>query len=57
MNILLIYAYPNHNSLNHTIKEKVVQSLSKTHTLKEIDLYEEHSTQYYASIRSILDVI
>lgn len=22
MNILLIYAYPNHNSLNHTIKEK-----------------------------------
>jgi NAD(P)H dehydrogenase (quinone) len=41
LNILVVYAYPNHEGLNFAIKEKVLQGISNAHTIKEIDLYKE----------------
>lgn len=42
MNILLIYAYPNNEGFNHSIKENVMKGIAKTNTVKEIDLYKEN---------------
>ena len=41
MNILVIYAYPNKEGLNYTIKETILKNIDKTHTIKKIDLYKE----------------
>lgn len=42
MNILVIYSYPNHNSLNAEIFRTVKNNLSKKHTVKTLDLYAEN---------------
>ena len=41
MNILIIYTYPNHQSFNSAILKVVQQNLSKDHTVKILDLYED----------------
>ncbi len=42
MNILIIYTYPNHNSLNASVLKAVQNNLSKKHTVKMLDLYAEN---------------
>lgn len=42
MNILIIYAHPNHQSFNGAVLEQVQNNLGKQHTVKTIDLYAEH---------------
>lgn len=39
MKILLIYAYPNHEGLNYSIKESVLKGIRLENEVKEIDLY------------------
>lgn len=42
MEILIIYAHPNRNSLNHAILESVIKGLKETgHNFEVIDLYAE----------------
>lgn len=41
MNILIIYTYPHHDSLNGKILDTVLQSIDKKHTVKTIDLYQD----------------
>ncbi|EFI85080.1 NAD(P)H-dependent oxidoreductase [Listeria grayi] len=42
MNFLIIYAHPNHESLNYAILQKVTANLSQQHTIKVLDLYAEN---------------
>lgn len=42
MKILIIYAYPNHNSLNAAVLKTVEQNFSDNHTVKTVDLYAEN---------------
>lgn len=42
MNILIIYSYPHHDSLNGKILDTVLQSIDKIHTVKTIDLYSDN---------------
>lgn len=42
MNILIIYSYPHHDSLNGKILDTVLQSIDKKHTVKTIDLYQDN---------------
>ena len=41
MNILVVYAYPNKNGLNHAIKNTVLRNIDVSHTVRVIDLYTE----------------
>lgn len=41
MKILIIYTHPNHQSFNGAILKQVQNNLSKTHTVKTLDLYAE----------------
>lgn len=44
MKLLLIYTYPNHNSLNYTFLQKVLRGSNenpKVEDLQVLDLYEE----------------
>lgn len=41
MNILIIYAHPNHQSFNDAILKKVQSGLLKSHTVTTLDLYAE----------------
>lgn len=42
MNILIVYAYPNHDSLNAAVLKTVQKNLSSKHTVKTLDLYAEN---------------
>lgn len=45
INTLIVYTYPNHNSLNYAFLEKVVQGCQdneELNTYQVLDLYEEH---------------
>lgn len=42
MNILIIYSYPHHDSLNGKILDTVLQSIDKQHTVTTIDLYQDN---------------
>ena len=42
MNILIIYSYPHHDSLNGNILDTVLQSIDKQHTVTTIDLYQDN---------------
>lgn len=41
MKILIIYTHPKHQSFNGAILKQVQNNLSKTHTVKTLDLYAE----------------
>ena len=41
MNVLIVYAYPNHEGLNYAIKEAVVKGISAKNQVQMIDLYAE----------------
>ena len=41
MKILIIYAYPHHESLNGKILDTVTQSINPKHEIKILDLYQE----------------
>lgn len=44
MNVLIVYTHPNHNSLNYTFLQQVIQGCKENGNIKEIqvlDLYEE----------------
>lgn len=42
MNTLIIYAHPNHDSLNAAVLKTVEENLSDNHTVKTLDLYKEN---------------
>ncbi|MDF7626795.1 NAD(P)H-dependent oxidoreductase [Lactobacillaceae bacterium L1_55_11] len=41
MNILVIYAYPNHTGLNYAILNRIRKNLNSRHKVKILDLYED----------------
>ena len=42
MKILIIYAHPNHESLNGTILSVFQQNISPNHSIKILDLYQKN---------------
>lgn len=42
MKILIIYTYPNHESLNGNILDSFQQNISSKHTVRILDLYQEN---------------
>ena len=45
MKTLIIYTYPNHNSLNHSFLKKIIEGCTENPNIKEweiLDLYEEN---------------
>ncbi|BDR59209.1 NAD(P)H-dependent oxidoreductase [Xylocopilactobacillus apicola] len=42
MNILIIYTYPNHQSLNHKLLTTVKENIKSGNQVKVLDLYEEN---------------
>jgi NAD(P)H dehydrogenase (quinone) len=42
MNILIVYAHPNHHSFNAAILKQVQSHLSKKHSVQLLDLYAEN---------------
>ena len=41
MNVLIIYAHPNHESFNYAILRQVQNAVSKSHSVTTLDLYEQ----------------
>ena len=41
MNVLIIYAHPNHESFNYAILRQVQNAVSKAHSVTTLDLYEQ----------------